>query len=212
MRKRRNKRNHSPVARTKKTDWERSNAAHSRLRRKANNEYSNAFNKDDEKGMVKAWIKSRYHADVSEEQNKLKRKLTEQEKKSCYKFAVWVEDKTRFKTEQVIDTSKKKPNKKNKFRPQFRRGRKVNAGHPVYVYDKKEGKYLYIGLTHSAITQGMRNIELERNPNPNDDRKAYARPKTETTSEKLQTRYTNWNFTEKDKKKIKGIIKNNKKK
>lgn len=100
MRKRTNKRkNHSPVARTKKTDWERSNAAHSRLRRKANNEYSNAFNKDDEKGMIKACIKRMYHADVSEEQNKLKRKLTEQEKKSCYKFAVWVEDKTRFKTE-----------------------------------------------------------------------------------------------------------------
>ena len=108
--------------------------------------------------------------------------------------------------------SKKKSKQKNKFRPQFRRGRKVNAGHPVYVYDKKEGKYMYIGLTHSAITQGVRNIELERNPNPNDERKSYARPKTETTSEKLQTRYTNWNFTEKDKKKIKGIIKNNKKK
>lgn len=82
----------------------------------------------------------------------------------------------------------------------------------MYVYDKKEGKYLYIGLTHSAITQGVRNIELERNPNPNDGRTSYSRPKTETTSEKLQTRYTNWNFTEKDKKKIKGIIKNNKKK
>ena len=112
----------------------------------------------------------------------------------------------------MIETSKKKPNKKNKFRPQFRRGRKVNAGHPVYVYDKKEGKYLYIGITHSAITQGMRNIELERNPNPNDDRKAYARPKTETTSDKLQTRFPNWQFSEKDRKTVKGIIKNNKKK
>ena len=82
----------------------------------------------------------------------------------------------------------------------------------MYVYDKKEGRYLYIGLTHSAITQGMRNIELERNPNPNDERKAYARPKTETTSDKLQTRFPNWQFSEKDRKTVKGIIKNNKKK
>lgn len=92
------KRNRSSVARTKKTDWERSNAAHSRLHRKANNEYSNAFNKDDEKGMIKASIKSLYHSEVERDQSTKRRKLTAEEKKRCYKFAVWVEDKTRFKT------------------------------------------------------------------------------------------------------------------
>lgn len=102
--------------------------------------------------------------------------------------------------------------KKKKFRPQFRRGRKVNAGHPVYVFDKKDDKYHYIGITHSPITKGVRNIELERNPNPQDKRKAYIRSQTDSTSEKLQTRFPNWKFSEKDKKTVKGIIKKNKKK
>lgn len=107
---------------------------------------------------------------------------------------------------------KKKPNKKNKFRPQFRRGRKVNAGHPVYVFEKKDDKFHYIGITHSPVTQGVRNVELERNPNPRDNRKSYIRTKTEITSGKLQTTYRDWAFTEKDKNKVKNIIKANKKK
>lgn len=102
--------------------------------------------------------------------------------------------------------------KKKKFRPQFRRGRKVNAGHPIYVFDKKDNKYHYIGITHSPITQGVRNIELERNPNPRDTRKAYIRSQTDSTSEKLQTRFPNWEFSKKDKQTVKGIIKKNKKK
>ena len=112
----------------------------------------------------------------------------------------------------MIETKRKKTNTKKHFRPQFRRGRKVNAGHPVYVFDKKEDTFHYIGITHSPITQGVRNIELERNPNPNDERKSYARQKTEITSDKLQTTYRDWSFTEKDKRKIKSIIKLNKKK
>lgn len=96
MRKRRNKRNRSPVARTKKTDWERSNAAHDRLERKASNEWLDAYPRDN-KGMINGWIKRMYHADVSKRQNRLKRKLTAQEKKDSYDFAVfWVEDETRF--------------------------------------------------------------------------------------------------------------------
>ena len=96
MRKRRNKRNRSPAARTKKTDWERSNAAHNRLERKAHKEWFDAYPRDN-KGMINGWIKEMYHSGVSKKQNELKRKLTAQEKKNCFDFAVfWVEEETRF--------------------------------------------------------------------------------------------------------------------
>ena len=97
MRKRTNKRkNHSPVARTKKTDWERSNAAHNRLERKAHKEWFDAYPRDN-KGMINGLIKAMYHANVSKKQNELKRKLTAQEKKNSYDFAVfWVGEDKRY--------------------------------------------------------------------------------------------------------------------
>ena len=82
----------------------------------------------------------------------------------------------------------------------------------MYVFEKKDDKFHYIGITHSPVTQGVRNVKLERNPNPNDHRTAYVRPKTDSTNEKLQTRFTDWKFSENDRKTVKGIIKNNKKK
>lgn len=102
--------------------------------------------------------------------------------------------------------------KKKKFRPQFRRGRKVNAGHPVYVYDQKNGVFHYIGLTHSKITKGLKNIPLEKNPNPNDKRQSFVRPKTEKSNAKFQTTYKDWSLTKRDKKTVKSIIDFNKKK
>ena len=91
------KKKRSQVTRQKKANLQRSNAAHARLERKASNEWLNAYNKQDYKGMKKAWIKSRYHSDVMFQQDELKRKLTAQEKKSHYNIAVfWVEDETRF--------------------------------------------------------------------------------------------------------------------
>lgn len=87
----------SQVTRQKKANLQRSNAAHARLERKARNEWLNAYNKQDYKGMKKAWIKSMYHSDVWVQQCELERKLTAQEKKSHYNTAVfWVEDETRF--------------------------------------------------------------------------------------------------------------------
>lgn len=88
MRKRRNKRNCSSAARTKKTDWERSNVVHLRLKRKASKEWLDAYRQNDNKGMQKSWIKSMYHYDVWSKQNRFQRKLTAQEKKNCYDYVV----------------------------------------------------------------------------------------------------------------------------
>ena len=65
----------------------------------------------------------------------------------------------------------------------FRKGfRKYNSkkedrfGHPTYVYAKVGKKYKYIGITHSPITRGVKNIRLEDNPNPKDNTAAYCQP------------------------------------
>lgn len=88
MRKIRNKRNCSPVARTKKTDWERSNAAH-----KARNVfYKKKEKKCREKGLWaerdRAFILLNYHFNVMSRQEKLKRKLTKAEKKQSYNWVI----------------------------------------------------------------------------------------------------------------------------
>ena len=62
-------------------------------------------------------------------------------------------------------------NKKSGFRKGFRKmnNKKVDKyGHPTYVYAKIGDDYKYIGITHSPITKGVRNIKLEVNPDPKD--------------------------------------------
>lgn len=96
----------------------------------------------------------------------------------------------------------------------FRKGfRKMNNkktdkfGHPTYVYAKVGKEYKYIGITHSPITEGVKNIRLERNPNPKDNTTAYVRPNTQKANRsKFGKRFSNWKFSEKDKPKIKTLI------
>ena len=42
--------------------------------------------------------------------------------------------------------------------------------HPAYIYAKVGDEYVYVGITHASITNGMKNIPLEKNPNPQDRR------------------------------------------
>ena len=60
------------------------------------------------------------------------------------------------------------------LKPHFRT-HKVN-GHPSYIYAEIGDEYKYIGITHSNITQGLRNKKIKFNPNLNDTRPSYARP------------------------------------
>lgn len=109
---------------------------------------------------------------------------------------------------------KKKPrNKPTIPKDEFRKVHdKDKAGHPSYIYAKKGNSYEYIGITHSNITKGVKNIKLELNPNPNDTKVAYVKPKTEKASKKsFGNPLKKWFFrTDKDKNQAKAIIDKNK--
>ena len=100
--------------------------------------------------------------------------------------------------------------KKSGFRKGFRKmnNKKVDRyGHPTYVYAKVGDEYRYIGITHSPITKGVKNIRLEVNPNPNDKADAYVRPRAEKADRsKFGKRLDKWKFSDKDKVKIKTLI------
>lgn len=109
------------------------------------------------------------------------------------------------KSKSTKNCSKKKPTVE--ARDEFRTHKK--NGHPSYIYAKVNGKYKYIGITHSKITNGVKNIELEQNPNPNDKEKAYARTmaKKDKVKKFKAKPLAGWKMSERDKKKIKPITK-----
>lgn len=88
--------------------------------------------------------------------------------------------------------------KKNEFRTY------KLTGHPSYIYARVGNDYKFIGITHSEITKDVKNIRLDKNPNPNDMRVAYAHPysrkdKTRAFSEKRK----GWKISKRDKDKVK---------
>ncbi|MDR2090650.1 MAG: hypothetical protein LBP62_03245 [Clostridiales bacterium] len=105
--------------------------------------------------------------------------------------------------------------KKNRFKRYFRRGKSANRGHPTYIYAERDGKLEYVGLTHAEITEGVRNIPLDKNPNPNpkeNEEKSYIRPKTgKEDKKKFGSRLPDWEFAESDKKSVQSVIDKNKK-
>ncbi len=86
----------------------------------------------------------------------------------------------------------------------FNRRRK----HPTYVFKKRGNKYHSITITHADFTRKKKNIELYKNPNPNDKRKAYLIPKVNVDEisvfDKPKRR---WFFDRNDKRKVKRIKK-----
>lgn len=97
------------------------------------------------------------------------------------------------------------------FRKHFRRGKSANKGHPAYIYAKIGDEFVYIGLTHGEITDGIRNIKLEKNPNPEDQRPAYIRPDPQQDQQnKFGRKLSHWSFSEADQGKVKGVMKKNK--
>lgn len=101
--------------------------------------------------------------------------------------------------------------KKKNFRKGFRKNKRVR--HPAYVFDEKSGKLLYIGITHAPKVKEEENIPLKKNPNPQDDKQAFARPKVEEDEPKNFGRaMKDWKLSEEDKKTINTIIENSQKK
>ena len=95
--------------------------------------------------------------------------------------------------------------KRNHFR--VNNSKKV-LGHPTYIYKRVGIKYYFIGMTHSEITQGTKNIKLSKNPNPNDQRDSYVRPfSSEEYVNKFGKKKKGWKLSKVDKKVIKKIEK-----
>ena len=97
--------------------------------------------------------------------------------------------------------------KKNKKVNEFRKSNKIH-GHPAYIYKREGDTYKFIGITHSPITKGVRNIPLDINPNPNDSRKSYARPRSDSDNKKnFSKKLSGWKLDIKDRNKINKIKK-----
>ena len=96
-------------------------------------------------------------------------------------------------------------NMAKKFIKNFRKNKRIN--HPTYLVDRDGNVYKYIGITHSEITLGKKNIPLKSNPNPEDNKTAYVRPRVEKDkAENFGRRLKGWRFLKEDKKTIKDIV------
>ena len=51
-------------------------------------------------------------------------------------------------------------NQKESKRNEFRKSK--DNGHPAYIYAKVGNSYEFIGITHSDLTNGVKNIKLEK--------------------------------------------------
>lgn len=101
--------------------------------------------------------------------------------------------------------------KKSNFRKGFRKNKRVN--HPAYLIGENGGEYDYIGITHSETVNEEANIPLKKNPNPQDPKRAYLRPSVESDKPTNFGRaYKGWGFSEEDKKTVRELIENAKKK
>lgn len=97
---------------------------------------------------------------------------------------------------------------------EFRKGNTAKTlGHPTYIYAQEGKKLKYIGITHSAVTENTKNIELEQNPEPGNNTKAYIRPKpAEAHKASFGKKLKGWTFSKKDKEKVEAVKKKGAKK
>lgn len=95
-----------------------------------------------------------------------------------------------------------KETKKNEFR------KNKQNGHPAYIYAKVGNDYKFIGITHSEITDGVKNIKLDKNPNPKDKKTAYARSLAEKgKTNEFKAKEKDWKLSKTDKQKLEKIKK-----
>ncbi len=95
-------------------------------------------------------------------------------------------------------------------RDEFRKYKK--SGHPAYIFEKVGDEFRFLGITHSKIDKGTTNIELEKNPDPEDNGTAYIKIKSEQDKQnRFGEAKKKWKLHSNDKKKVAKIIKSNKK-
>lgn len=97
---------------------------------------------------------------------------------------------------------KQKEIKKDEFR------RNKETQHPAYIYARIGNEYKYLGVTHSEITKGIKNIKLDKNPNPKDKKNAYITPNSEKQQiNKFKKKNVGWKMSKTDKVKLKNYMK-----
>ena len=95
--------------------------------------------------------------------------------------------------------------KKNEFRIN---NSKKAKGHPTYIYAQEGNEYKFIGITHAEITEGVRNIPLEKNPEPGNKTEAYIRPKPDKENRsRCGSKLKGWFFSDADKEKVEEVKK-----
>ena len=115
--------------------------------------------------------------------------------------------------QKIISLLKRREKQKKKVKPkdEFRFNHKT--GHMNYVFGETEEDYKSVGLTSKETTFGKKNMPLEKNPKKGDSGKSYIRngiisDRKGSYSEKVAK---NYEFSEEDKPKVKGKIRNYKK-
>lgn len=119
-------------------------------------------------------------------------------------------DKREIKQKKSNRHSNNTDEKKGTPRNEFRKRRKGGgAGHPEHIYRKVGNTYVFIGITHSDVTRGVKNIKLDKNPNPNDSRTSYIKPTPEraSTNEFHKKPEKGWKFAESDLPKVEEVKK-----
>ena len=117
----------------------------------------------------------------------------------------------------------KKTNDKVKSK-EFRRNN-ARTGHPAYIVsvskdkpkknEERQKKAKFLGVTEAPKTHGVKNVKLDKNPNPNSTKQSYVRPKVEEvvlTEKTFGNKLTGWEFSTSDKKKVRIIIEKDNKK
>lgn len=90
--------------------------------------------------------------------------------------------------------------KKNEFRIN---NSKDGRGHPAYIHGEKGKYYVYVGITHSDVTDNQLNIPLNKNPNPNDHSPSYMRNKSEEKNKaSFGKKLKGWKLSDEDKNKV----------
>lgn len=97
-------------------------------------------------------------------------------------------------------------NQKETRRNEFRKNKITQ--HPAYIFAKVGKNFKFLGLTHSDTTKGVKNIKLDKNPNPKDKKQAYIKPiKEKEMINKFNKKESDWKLSKSDKEKIKKLIK-----
>ncbi len=93
--------------------------------------------------------------------------------------------------------------RKNEFR---KNNSKEYKGHPAYIFAQVGNEFIFVGITHADITDGIRNIKLEKNPNPADNSPSYMRPfANKKHKANFGKKQKGWSITERDKNKARKL-------